>query len=149
MQINNFLQVFLDKKTTSLINQRVKKKQSLYNFNDQNIKRRRKRQKMSMCVSVIVSYLLCKGNFRVHSNPHFIWLLGKWLLTHTSTDWICCFLFKSTRSKVRMGSRGKRERCQSHSIKTLGSTLLRVCPGKNYTRIIGWPSSCSKCLLSY
>ena len=26
------------------------KKQSLYNFNDQNIKRRRKRQKMSMCV---------------------------------------------------------------------------------------------------
>ena len=62
------------------------KKQSLYNFNDQNIKRRRKRQKMSMCVSVIVSYLLCKGNFRVHSNPHFIWLLGEWLLTHTSTD---------------------------------------------------------------
>ena len=53
MQINNFLQVFLDKKTTSLINQRVKKN-NLFTTSMIKILKEEEKDKRCLCVCLLL-----------------------------------------------------------------------------------------------
>ena len=103
-------------------------------FTSSMIKTLEEEKEWDICLSVIASYLLCKVKVIFVFIQSFISFgclkSGFWHTKALIEFAVCSSKVHEVKSGWAVGGRDYRERCQSHSIKTLGSTLLRVCPGK-------------------